>query len=215
MFNGKEIIKRKINLSVLTVILLSFCSQAFAQQQYFSKEDDFGKFLNDLMGIELVTDIGKDISLYEIPPAITVFDHVDIQQSVQKTNPEIPWPVAAINFTDYDLHKWTAATLGLYNPHPEKSDVRTVSILSYSDEKLDVNGIKFDDARLIKAILAYEEGLGSENPFMGLIWQISENIDVAIVGQHALDMTYPDLVDYMTDEAETKCALYAKLILRF
>jgi hypothetical protein len=215
MFKGKEIIRQKINLSVLTMILLSFCSQAFAQQQYFSKEDNFVKLLNDLMGIELVTDIGKDISLYEIPAAITIFDHLDIQQSVQKTNPDIPRPLAAINFADYDLHKWIAATLGLYNPHPEKSDVQKVSILSYSDEQLDVNGIKFEDARLIEAILAYEEGLGSENPFLGFIWQISENIDVAIVGQHALDVTYPDLVGYMTDEAETKRALYAKLTLRF
>lgn len=215
MFKGKEINKQKINLAVLTVILLSFCTQVFAQQQDFSKEDNFGKFLNELMNIEVVTDISKDIILLEIPAAITVLDCVDIQQPVQKTNPEIPWTVAAINFADFDLQKWAAAPLGLYNTHPEKSDVQEVSIPSYSDEQLDVKGLKFENVKLIEAILAPEESLRGENPFMGLIWRVSENIDVAIVGQYQLDMTYTDFVDYTINEVERKHALYAKLTLRF
>jgi hypothetical protein len=56
---------------------LSFCTQAFAQQQDFIKEYYFGKFLNELMNIEVVTDISKDITLLEIPAAITVLDRVD------------------------------------------------------------------------------------------------------------------------------------------
>lgn len=216
MFNGKETINRKINISILTVILLSCCTQVFAQQQDCIKEDNFGKFIrNELMNIEVVTDISKDISLYEIPTAITMFDRLDIQQPVQKTNPEIPWTIAAINLTDYDLHKWTAATLGLYNPHPEESDIREVSIPSYSDEQLDVKGLKFEDVKLIEAILASEESLRSETTLRELIWQVSENIDVAIVGQHLLDMTYPDFVNSTTNDVEMKRALYAKLTLRF
>lgn len=168
MFKGKEIIKRKINLTMLTVVLFSFCTQAFAQQQDFIKEDNFGKFLNELMNIEVVTDISKNITLLEIPAAVTVFDPVDIQQPIQKINPEIPWTVAAINFADFDLHKWATATLGLYNTHPEKSDVQEVSIPSYSDEQLDVKGLKFKDVKLMEAILASEESLRSEKPLMGL-----------------------------------------------
>lgn len=217
MFNGKEIIKRKINISVLTVILLlSFCTQVFAQQQDFIKEDNFGKFLlNELMNIEVVTDISKDITLYEIPTPVTIFDQLDIQQPVQKTNPEVPWTIAVINFADFDLHKWAAATLGLYNPHPEKSDIREVSIPSHPDELLEVKGLKFEDVKLIETILASEESLRGENTLMELIWQVSENIDVAIVGQHLLDMTYPDFVNDTMNEVETKRALYAKLTLRF
>ena len=213
MFKGKEIIKRKINISILTVILLSFCTQVFAQQQDFIKEDNFGKFLNELMNIEVVTD--NSIGLYEIPTAIGVFDRLDIQQPVQKTIPEIPLTVAAISLTDYDLQKWVAATFGLYNPQPEKSDIREVSITSNPDELLDVKGLKFEDVRLIEAILASEESLRSEKSLMGLIWQVSKNIDVVIVGQHLLDMTYSDFVDYAINEVETKRALYAKLTLRF
>ena len=123
--------------------------------------------------------------------------------------------MAAINFTDVDLHKWAVATLGLDNSHPEKSDIQKVSIPSYSDELLYVKGLKFEDVKLIEAILTSEESLHGENSLMGLIWQVSENIDVAIVGQHLLDMTYPDLVDYTKNEFETKRALYAKLTLRF
>ena len=150
MFKGKEIIKRKINIPILTVILLSFCTPAFAQQQDFIKEDDFGKFiLNEMMNIEVVTDISKDITLYEIPTAVTIFDQLDIQKPVQKTNPEIPWTAAAINLTDYDLHKWGAATLGLCNPHPEKSDIREVSNPSPPDEQLEVKRLKFEDVKLI------------------------------------------------------------------
>ena len=216
MFNGKETINRKINIAILTVILLSFCTQVFAQQQDFIKEDNFEKFiLNELLNIEVVTDISKDISLYEIPTAITVFDQVDIQQPLQKTNPEISWTAAAINLTDDDLHKWGSATLGLYTLHPEKLDIQEVSIPSHPDELLDVKGLKFEDVKLIETILASEESLRGENTLMELIWQVSENIDVAIVGQHLLDMTYPDFVNDTTKDAETKRALYAKLTLRF
>lgn len=216
MFKGKEIIKRKINISVLTVILLSFCTQVFAQQQDFIKEDNFGKFLlNEPINIEVVTDISKDITLYGIPTAFTVFDQTGVQQPVQKTNPEIPWIEAPINLADYDLQKWAAATLGLYNPLAEKLDTQKVSIPSHSDALLDVKGPKFEDVKLIETILASEENLRSENPLMGLIWQIDENIDVAIVGQHMLDMTYPDFIEYMKNEAETKRTLYVKLTLRF
>jgi hypothetical protein len=216
MLNGKETIKRKINISMLTVILLSFCTQVFAQQQDFIKEDNYGNFLlNELANIEVVTDISKGISLYDIPTAVTVFDPLDIQQSVQKTTPEIAWTIAAINLTDDDLHKWDSATLDLYNPHPEESDIREVSIPSPPDELLDVKGLKFEDIRLIESILASEESLRGKNTLMELIWQVSENIDVAIVGQHLLDMAYPDFVDDTTHDVETKRALYAKLTLRF
>jgi hypothetical protein len=215
MFKGTETIKRKIILILLTVVLLSFCTQGFAQQQDFIKEDNLGKFLNELMNIEVVTDIIKDISLLDMPAAITVPGRVDIQQPVQKTTPEIPWTAAAINFADIDPHKWAAATLGLYNPHSEKTDVQKVSIPPYSDKQQDLKGLKFEDIKMIEAILASEESLRGENTLMGLIWQVSENIDVAIVGQHLLDMTYPDLVDYTKNEGEMKRALYAKLTLRF
>ena len=216
MFEPKEIIKRKINISVMIVILLSFCAQVFAQQQEIIKEDDFVKFLlNEMMNIEVVTDISKDISLCEIPTAITIFDGVDIQQPVKKTNPEIPWAFEAINLTDDDLHKWGSATLGLYNPNPEKPDIRKVSIPSNPDELLDVKGLKFEDVKRIESILVSDESLRGKNALMELIWQVSENIDVAIVSQHLLDMTYPDFVNDTTKDAETKSALYAKLTLRF
>lgn len=216
MFNGKEAINRKINISILTVILLSFCTQVFAQQQDCIKEDNFGKFiLNEMMNIEVVTDISKGISLYDIPTAITVFDHLDIQQPVQKTNPEIPWTIAVINLTDDDLHKWGSAILGLHKPQTEKSDTREVFIPSNSVELLNAKGLKFEDLKMIESILASDESLRGENTLMQLIWQVSENIDVAIVGQHLLDMAYPDLVDDTTNDVETKRALYAKLTLRF
>ena len=216
MFNGKETINRKINIAILTVILLSFCTQVFAQQQDFIKEDNFEKFiLNELLNIEVVTDISKDISLYEIPTAITVFDQVDIQQPLQKTNPEISWTIAAINLTDDDLHKWGSATLGLYNLHPEKPDIREVSIPSNPDELLDVKELKLEDIKMIEAILASDESLRGKTTLMELIWQVGENIDVAIVGQHLLDMAYPDFVDDTTNNFETQRALYAKLTLRF
>ncbi len=218
MFKPKEIIKCKINISVLLFILLSFCTQVFAQQQDFIKEGNFGKLLNDLnelMNVKVFTDISQDISLYGISTTITVFDQLDTQQLVHKTNPEIPWTVPAINLTDYDLYKWAASILGLYNPHPEKSDIREVSSLLYSDELLSIKELNFDDVKLIEALLASQESLHSQNPLMGLVWQISENIDVAIVGQYTLDMTYPDFVDYMTNEEQKKSALYAKLTLRF
>ncbi len=215
MFKPKEIIKRKINFSVLTVISLSFCTQVFAQQHAYIEEDNFGKFLNGLMNIEVVTEITKDINLYEIPTAITVFDQVDIPQPLQKTNPEIPRTIAAINLTDDDLHKLGAATLGLYNPHPEKPDIREVSIPSNPDELLNAKGLKLEDLKMIESILASDKSLHAENALMELIWQVSENIDVAIVSQHLLDMTYPDFVDDTTKDFETKRALYAKLTLRF
>ena len=216
MYNGKETIKRKINISILTVILLSFCSQAFAQQQDFIEEENFGKFiLNELMNIEISTNISKGISLYDIPTAVTVLDKLDIQQPIQKTNHEIPWTIAAFNLTDDDLRKWGSAKLGLYIPHPQKPEIREVSIPSNPDELLDAKGLKFEDLRLIESILASDENLRGENLLMELIWQVSENIDVAIVGQHLLDMAYPDFVDDMTNDVETKRALYAKLTLRF
>ena len=215
MFKQKKIIKRKINISILVVIFLSFCTQVFAQQHDYIEEDNFGKFLNGLMNIEVVTEITKDINLYEIPTAITVFDQVDIPQPVQKTNPEIPRTIAAMNLTGDDLHKWAAATLGLYNSHPEKPDNREVSILSNPDELLDVKGLKFEDIKMIESILTTEESLRGKNTLMELIWQVSENIDVAIVSQHLLDMTYPDFVNETTKDFETKRALYAKLTLRF
>jgi hypothetical protein len=216
MFSGKETIKRTINISILTLILLSFSTQAFAQHQNFIQEDNFGNFLlNEMMNIEVVTDLSKDISLYEMPTAVTVFDPLDIQQPVQKTNPEISWTIMAINLTDDDLHKWGSATLGLYSPQPEKPDIREVSIPSHLDELMDVKGLKFENVRLIESILASDESLRGENTLMELIWQVSENIDVAIVGQHLLDMAYPDFVVSTTNDAETKRALYAKLTLRF
>ena len=215
MFEPKEIIKCQINIFVLTVISLIFCTQVFAQQHDYIEEDNFGKFLNGLMNIEFVTDITKDINLYEIPTTFTVFDQLDIQQPVQKTNPEIPWAFEEINLTDYDLHNWGAATLGLYSTNPEKPDIRKVSILSNPDEILDVKGLKFEDVKLIESILVSDESLRGKNALMELIWQVSENIDVAIVSQHLLDMTYPDFMNDTTKDAETKSALYAKLTLRF
>ena len=216
MYSGKETIKRKINISILTLILLSFSTQAFAQHQNFIQEDNYGKFiLNEQMNIEVATDAGKGISLYDIPTAITVFGQVDIQQPVQKINPEISWTIAAVNLTDDDLHKLGSATLGLNNPNPEKPDIREVSTSSHPDELLDVKGLKFEDVKLIESILVSDESLRGENTLMELIWQISENIDVAIVGQHLLDMAYPDFVVSTTNDAETKRALYAKLTLRF
>ncbi len=216
MFKGKETIKHKIDIPILAVILLSFYPQVFAQQQDFIELDNFGKFLfNEPMNIEVVTDISKDITLYGIPTAFTVFDQAGVQSPVQKTNPEIPWIETPINLTDYDLHKWIAETLGLYDPHPEKSDIQEVSILSYSDELLDVKALKFEDVRLIESKLISEESMQGENALMGLFWKINKNIDIAIVGQHMLDMTYPDFIDYMKNEVQTKRALYAKLILRF
>jgi len=216
MFNGKETIKRKITISILTVVSLSFCTQAFAQQQDFIKEDNFGKFiLNERMNIKVVTDISKDISLYDIPTAVTVFDTLDIQQPAQKTNPEIPWTIAAVNLTDDDLRKCGSAILGLNNPHPQKPDIREISIPSSPDELLDVNGLKFEDVKMIETILASDESLRGENLLMELIWQVSENIDVAIVGQHLLDMAYPDFVNDTTHDAENQRALYAKLTWRF
>ena len=167
------------------------------------------------MNIEVVTDISKDISLYEIPAAVTVFDPLDIQQPVQKTNPEIPLTIAAINLTDDDLHKWGSAILGLYSPQPEEPDIREVSIPSHLDELMDVKGLKFENIKLIETILASDESLRNENTLMELIWQVSENIDVAIVGQHLLDMAYPDFVNDTTNDVETKRALYAKLTWRF
>jgi len=215
MFNGKETIKRKINISILIVILLSFCTQVFAQQQDFIKEDNYGKFLNELMNIEVVTDISKVIGFYEIPTNVTLFDRLDIQQPLQETNPDIPWTIAAINLTDDDLYKWGSATLGLYNPHSEKPDIHEVSIPLHSDELLNPKRLKYEEVKLIESILASEESLRGKNTLMELIWQISENIDVAIVGQHLLDMAYPDFVVSTTNDAETKRALYAKLTLRF
>lgn len=217
MFNGKETIKRKIAIAILTVVLLSFCTQVFAQQQDFIKQkDNFGIFLlNELTNIEVVTDISKYISLYEIPTAITVFNQVDINQPVQKTNPEILWTAGAINLTDDDLHKLGSAALGLKSPKPEKSNIHEVSIPLHSDELMNVKRLKFEDIKLIESILASEKNLSGKNILTELIWQISENIDVAIVGQHLLDMTYPDFVDDTTNDFETQRALYAKLTWRF
>ena len=217
MFNGKETIKRKITISILTVVSLSFCTQAFAQQQDFTKEEDnFGNFLlNELANIEVVTDLSKTISLYDIPTAVTVSDTLDIQRPAQKTNPEISWTIAAVNLTEDDLHKLGSATLGLNDPNPEKPDIHEVSIPMLSNELMNVKERKFEDVKLIESILASEESLPGKNTLMELIWQISENIDVAIVGQHLLDMAYPDLVDDNTNDFETQRALYAKLTLRF
>ena len=80
---------------------------------------------------------------------------------------------------------------------------------------MNAKGLKFEDIKLIETILASDESLRGENLLMELIWQVSENIDVAIVSQHLLDMTYPDFVDDTTKDFETKRALYAKLTLRF
>lgn len=215
MFEGKGIIKRKINISVLAIILLSSCSQVLAQQQDFVGEDNFGKFLNELLNIDFVTDIGKGLSLFEIPPVITVNNPVDIQKPPQETNPENLFATVSINLTDYDLYRWTSAILGLYESHPEKSSIPDVSTPSNSNKLLKVKGPKFDDFRLVEAILASQQGLPSENPLLGLAWQINESIDFAIVGQHCLDMTYPDLVNYLKNEGVSKSALYAKFTMRF
>jgi hypothetical protein len=216
MFNGKETIKRTINISILTLVLLSFSTQAFAQQQDSIKEDNFRTFIpNELMNIEVAANISKGISLYDIPTAVTIFDPLDIQQPVQTTNFEIPWTIAAITLIDYDLYKLGSTTLGLYRPHPEKSDVREVSISSHPHELLEVKGLKFEDIKLIESILASDESMHPENTLMEMIWQVSENIDVAIVSQYLLDMAYPDFVVSTTHDVETKRALYAKLTLRF
>jgi hypothetical protein len=215
MFKVKETFKHKINVLILEVVFFSFCPQVFAQQQNLPKEDNLGKFLNELMDINIVIDINKDISLYEIPTAVTVTDQLDVQQQLQETNTGILWPVPAVNLADYDLNKQAPLTLGLYDPHPEKPEIREISILSYLNEPLNLQKIKFENARLIEAVLESEESQQNENPLMGLIWQINEDIDFAIVGQYVLDMTYPDLVDYMKNEDESKSALYAKFTLRF
>jgi len=219
MFNGKETIQRKIAIAILTVVSLSFCTQVFAQQQDFTKEEDnFGNFLlNALANIEVVTDLSKDISLYEIPTAITMIEQLDIQQPVQKTNPEISWTIAATNLTDDDLHKLGSATLGLNSPQSENPDLREVIIPSNSVQLLDVEELKLKNARLVDTILASQQSMTSENPLMNLVWKIDENMDFAIVGQYQLDMEYPDFVEYLKNDVEnqTKSALYAKLTLRF
>ena len=140
---------------------------------------------------------------------------VDIQQPVQKTNIEIPWTVAAINVTDIDLQIWATATLGLYNPHPEIPGVQTVSVPTPSDAQPNINVLKFKDFKPIEKILASEENMYGENSLTGLIWQINKNMDVAIIGQHLLDMIYKDFVDVTKNEGVTQRALYAKLTLRF
>jgi len=217
MFNGKETIQRKITIAILTVVSLSFCTQVFAQQQDFTNEDDnFRNFLlNALANIDVVTDISKDISFYDISSAVNLYDQLDIQQPVKKTNPESPWTAGVINLTDDDLHKLGSATLGLNSTHHEKPDILEVSITSNPNELLNAKRLKFEDVKMIESILASEESLHGENTLMELIWQISENIDVAIVGQHLLDMTYPDFVDDNTNDFEIQRALYAKLTLRF
>jgi len=215
MFKVKETIKRKINVLVLVVVLFGFCPQVFAQQQDFIKEDDLVKFLDELMDIKVVIDIDKDISLYEMPATVTVTDQVDVQQQLHATNTGILLSVPAVNLVDYGLNKQAASTLGLYDPITEKTDVREISILSLSNVPLNLQKIKFEDARLIEAVLDSEKSVQNENPLMGLIWQINENIDFAVVGQYVLDMTYPDLVDYIKNEDKSKSALYAKFTLRF
>ena len=219
MFNGKETIKRKITIAILTVVSLSFCTQVFAQQQDFTNEEEnLGKFLlNELANIKVVTDISKDISLYDIPTSITVIEQVDIQQSVQKTNPEIPLTITAVNLTDDDLHKLGSATLGLNNPNSQKPNLQEVIIPSNSDELVNTEELKLKNTRLIDAILASEQNITSVNPLMNLVWQIDENMDFAIVGQYQLDMEYPDFIEYLKNDVEnqTKSALYAKLTLRF
>jgi len=179
MFKGKETIKRKIDIPLLAVILLSFYPQVFAQQQDFIEVDNFGQYLlNEPMTIEVVSDISKDITLYEIPAAFTIFDQAGVRSPLQKTNPAILWIDAPINLADYDLHKWTAATIGLYNTHPEKSDIQEILISSSSssDELLDVKDLKFEDINLMEAILVSEESMQDQNSFMGLFWQISTKI---------------------------------------
>jgi hypothetical protein len=218
MFNGKKTIQRKITIAILTLVSLSFCTQVFAQQRDFTneEEDNFGNYLlNALPNIEVVTDLSKDISLYDIPAGITVIEQVDIDQPVQKTNPEIPWTVTAIDLSDDDLHKLGSAILGLNSPQPEKPDIHEISIPLQSDELINVRELKFEDVKMVESILASEENMNGENILMELIWEISENIDVAIVGQHLLDMAYPDFVDDTKNDFETQRALYAKLTLRF
>jgi hypothetical protein len=215
MFEGKGIIKRKINISVLVIILLGSCSQVLAQQHDFIREDNLGKFLNELLDIDFVTDISKDFSLFEIPPVVTVDNPVDIQKPPQETKPGILLTAFSINLTDYDLHQWTSTILGSHKPHTEKSSIPDVSTLSNSNKLLEVKGPKFNDFRLVEAILASQQGVPGENPLLGLAWQINERIDFAIVGQYCLDMTYPDLVNYLKNKGESQSALYAKLTLRF
>ena len=216
MFNGKETNNHNTNLFMLVLILFSTCTQIFAQNQDIIKEDNFGKFvLNELMNMEVVSDISKEISLYEMSTAFTILDLLDIQQPVQKTNPDISWTSATIDLIDDNLHKWADATLGLYNQHLEKSDILEISIPAYPEDLLDVNELNFNDAKLIEEVLTSQENQAGTNPLLGLIWQINENVDVAIVGQHQLDMTDPDFMNLVKDQDETERALYAKFILRF
>ncbi|MDT8303267.1 MAG: hypothetical protein RQ760_17440 [Sedimentisphaerales bacterium] len=219
MFNGKETIQRKITIAILTVVSLSFCTPVFAQQRDFANtEDNFGNFLlNALANIEVITDLSKGISLYDIPTPITVIEQADIQQPVQKTNPEIPLTITAVNLTDDDLHKLGSATLGLNNSNPQKPNLQEVIISSNSDELVNTEELKLKNTRLIDAILASEQNMTSVNPLMNLVWQIDENMDFAIVGQYQLDMEYPDFIEYLKNDVEnqTKSALYAKLTLRF
>lgn len=218
MFEGKEISILKIYFSVLIAILLSFCTQVFAQQKGFTRDNNSGKFLlNEQMSIDLITDVGKDIGLFDIPAPVTIFEQVDIQPQVQKISPQILWSVQDVNLSVHDLHKWTSSILGLHNQQTEKSDTSEVFITSNSVKLLNVEELKIKNAQLIETILTLQQSTQSENLLMNLIWQIDENIDFAIVGQYQLDMEYPDFIEYLKndDQDQTKSALYAKLTLRF
>jgi len=92
---------------------------------------------------------------------------------------------------------------------------RTVYVPFSSDAYMNVLDVTLEDIEQIEAIRSPEETLWIANDVTGLLWQVSKNIDISIVGQNLLESVRPEFGNDNVTDTEPKHAIFIKLNWRF
>jgi len=174
VFAKKEILIRKLRLVMITMILLSICMQAFAQEQAPNNEEDlFEMSLEDLMDVEVTTVSRKEDTLFRTPAAVTVLTSEDIRRSGHQSIPEVLRMVPGVHVAKIDSNKWAISARGFNSIWAEKLlvliDGRTVYTPLYSGVYWDVQDLMLEDVERIEVVKGSGGTLWGSNAVNGVV----------------------------------------------
>ena len=174
MFEKREILKRKFRLVLMTMILLGFSVQTFAEQNDPNEEEDlFGMSIEELMNAEITTVSKKEDTLFKAPAAITVLTSEDIRRSGHQSIPEVLRMVPGIHVAKIDSNKWAITARGFNSMYAEKLlvliDGRSVYTPLYSGVYWDVQDLMLEDVERIEVIKGPGGTLWGSNAVNGVI----------------------------------------------
>ena len=180
MFEKREILKRKFRLVLMTMILLGFSVQTFAEQNDPNEEEDlFGMSIEELMNAEITTVSKKEDTLFKAPAAVTVLTSEDIRRSGHQSIPEVLRMVPGIHVAKIDSNKWAISARGFNSLYAKKLlvliDGRTVYTPLYSGVYWDVQDIMLEDVERIEVIKGPGGTLWGSNAVNGVINIITKN----------------------------------------